>query len=422
MRPFKIILIFIMAVIVCSAVTVGAVLWSKQASTDRAQEQLEPFYLPPDPLPTGRPGDIIRSEPMTNVKLNDATAHRVLYLSENVHGQPVAVSGMVFVPNGKPAKGSRKVIAWAHPTTGMGDQCAPSRTPDPLSVMTWAQEMVNLGWVVSATDYAGLGTPGIEYYLVGRSEARDVINSVRMAQKFPESHAGAEYGVFGHSQGGHSALWTGEMSRTYAPELTLAGVAAAAPAAEFHALVDQQWNTIIGWVIGPEVMISWPATFPDVSVDAVISDAARGNYRNVAEKCNVEGGVAGAIEEVMGNQPFRMNPAENPAWDRALTAETPKPLPADLPTIVFQSVNDGVVLANTTALMQQKWCAAGSNLSVDWMGPIRSVGAQTHQFTGIVAGPHVANWFQDRFAGRPTHSSCDTTPAVAPYAGTGPSS
>ncbi|MDP3971524.1 MAG: lipase family protein [Candidatus Nanopelagicales bacterium] len=415
MRAFKIIGIFILAVILCGAVTVGAVLWSQSASTERAQAELEPFYLPPDPLPAGKPGDILRSEPMPNIALNNASAHRVLYLSEDVHGKPVAVSGMIFVPNGKPAKGDRQVIAWAHPTTGMGDKCAPSRTPDPLAVMTWAQEMVDLGWVVSATDYAGLGTPGIEYYLVGRSEAQDVLNSVRMAQRFPESHAGSEYGVFGHSQGGHSALWTGELSKSYAPELKLTGVAAAAPAAEFVALVDQQWNTMIGWVIGPQVMLSWPATYPDVSVDQVVSDAARGNWRNIAEKCNIEGGLAGLIEEELGNQPFAMNPAENPAWHRALIDQTPKPLPAELPTLVIQSVNDGVVFANTTALLQQKWCAAGSNISVDWLGPIRNIGAQTHQFTAVVAGPSVANWFQDRFAGRPAHSNCATTPAVAPY-------
>ncbi len=416
MRALKVIGIVVLAIVVASAVSLGAFLWSERQTTTHTQAELEPFYTPPSPLPVGKPGDIIRSEMMANVALNGATGYRVLYLTENVHKELVASSAMLFVPNAPARPGSRKVVAWAHPTVGMGDECAPSRVAEPMKTLTWVQGMINQGWVVTATDYAGLGTPGIEYYLVGKSEAMDVINSVRMAQRFPNSGAGSTYAVYGHSQGGHSSLWTGEISAQYAPELKLVGVAGAAPAAEMVPLVDQQWDTVIGWVIGPEAMISWPATYPNVTAAQVASDAGTKRYEQVARDCLIEAGITGTVEEKLGSSVFGFNPAENPEWNAAATDQTPKPLPASVPSLVVQSVNDGVVIANTTSLLERKWCAAGSPLQVDWLGPLSSTPTETHSLTGMVGGPLATDWIQDRFAGRPAPNSCSQTPAVAPFA------
>jgi hypothetical protein len=55
----------------------------------------------------------------------------------------------------------------------------------------WLDQMMALGWVVVSTDYVGLGTPGINNYLVAQDEARDVVNSVRAAQAFPGTDAGS---------------------------------------------------------------------------------------------------------------------------------------------------------------------------------------------------------------------------------------
>lgn len=416
MRALKVIGVIVLALIVAVVVSLGAFLWSERETTTHAQAQLEPFYTPPSPLPAGKPGDIIRSEVMTNVSLKGATAHRVLYLTENIHKESVVSSAMLFLPNSQAKPGSRKVVAWAHPTVGMGDECAPSRVAEPTKTLTWLQGMINQGWIVTATDYAGLGTPGIEYYLVGKSEAMDVINSVRMAQRFPNSGAGSSYAVYGHSQGGHSSLWTGEISARYAPELKLVGVAGAAPAAEMVPLVDQQWNTVIGWVIGPEAMVAWPATYPDVKADQVGSDAGLKLYESVARDCLIEAGITGTIEEKLGSSVFRLNPGDNPAWKAAAIDQTPKPLPASVPALVVQSVNDGVVFANTTSLLEQKWCSAGSTLQVDWLGALSQVPTETHTLTGPVGGPLATNWIQDRFAGKPAPNSCSQTPAVAPFA------
>jgi hypothetical protein len=41
-----------------------------------------------------------------------------------------------------------------------------------------AKNWINAGWVVAATDYQGLGTPGIHQYSVNRTNAIDAVTIV----------------------------------------------------------------------------------------------------------------------------------------------------------------------------------------------------------------------------------------------------
>jgi len=164
------------AVIVLTLAALGAGAYLVQTwQTDQRQDALEPFYTPPDPLPT-TPGTVIRTEPL-GVDVNGGTALRMLYVTQRPTGEPVASGAMVFLPTSPAPSGGRPVVAWAHGTVGMGNACAPSRSTNPLSdTNTWLEPMLARGWVVVATDYAGLGTPGDELYLVSDAEARDVVN------------------------------------------------------------------------------------------------------------------------------------------------------------------------------------------------------------------------------------------------------
>ena len=98
--------------------------------------------------------------------------------------------------------------------------------------------IIGRGHIVVATDYAGLGTEGIHPYLIGESEARSVLDSVRAARALPNSGASNRFAVWGHSQGGHAALDPGQVAARYAPDLKLVGVAAAAPATYLVELFD----------------------------------------------------------------------------------------------------------------------------------------------------------------------------------------
>src|SRR6202050_3955702 len=209
------------------------------ASVAQAQE---PFYRASAQEIAGPPGTVIRSEPMATT-LSGASAYRVLYRSTGLHDEPIAVSGVVIVPPGPPPPGGRPIVAWAHPTSGVVPRCAPSLAIFIFQQIQGLRSMVERGYVVAATDYPGLGTPGPHPYLVGVSEARAVIDSVRVAGALPGAGGGTRFVVWGHSQGGQAALFTGMIARTYAPELALLGVAAAAPATDLAALMTADLDT-----------------------------------------------------------------------------------------------------------------------------------------------------------------------------------
>src|SRR4051794_35577771 len=86
------------------------------------------FYTPPGKLPGGTHGTPIWARAVTNAaKLASARSNRVvLYKSTGVDGRAVAVSGLVSIPEGKTPKGGWPVVTWAHGTTGIADECAPS--------------------------------------------------------------------------------------------------------------------------------------------------------------------------------------------------------------------------------------------------------------------------------------------------------
>ena len=134
-------------------------------------------------------------------------------------GEPIFVSGVVVVPQGEPPSGGRPIVAWAHPTSGITPRCAPSLAIFLFQQIQGLRSFVERGYVVAATDYPGLGTPGPHPYLVGDSEARAVIDAVRVAGNLPGAGGGKRFTVWGHSQGGQAALFTGMIAKTYAPEL-----------------------------------------------------------------------------------------------------------------------------------------------------------------------------------------------------------
>ncbi len=381
----------------------------KVRRADKRQDALQPFYSPPNPLPAGRVGSIIRKEPLGVNVPDGGQGFRILYRSERSNGSSVAASGMVFVPSGKPPAGGWPVVAWAHPTVGMGRSCAPSRTSDPLSDVTWLGDMLQRGWIVTATDYAGLGTPGSSAYLVGEVEARDVLNSVRAARNLQPGKASSRFALWGHSQGGHAVLFAATRARGYAPELKLVAAAAAAPAAELEALLAEQSGTAVNWVIGPEIFVSWPVEYPSLSRKEVGSNAALSHYRKVASECI---GLLSSLEAQALNKFdsgfFQKDPSSVPSWRSVLVKQTAPALPPSIPLFIAQGLKDQIVLPNTTALYAQRSCRAGSNLEVAWMGGVGHVKA------AAVSGPFVASWLFDRFAGRPNINTCDQPLPIAP--------
>ncbi|MBA3606771.1 MAG: lipase, partial [Acidimicrobiia bacterium] len=86
-------------------------------------------------------------------------------------------------------------------------------------------------------------------YLVGESGAMNELDAVRAARSIDAADAGADVAVWGHSQGGHVALFTGQLAPVYAPELNIVGVAAGAPVPDLVELFKVNVATTVGKIL-----------------------------------------------------------------------------------------------------------------------------------------------------------------------------
>lgn len=352
-------------------------------------------------------GRIISSTPISGAPAG-STGWRIVYTTTTASGAPAQSSGTVYVPTSAAPSGGRFVVAWAHPTLGMGQDCTPSQAQDPSTAIPGFAQMMANGWVVTSTDYTGLGTDGVLPYLIGSGEARNVIDSVRAARNLPGTDVGTTYAVWGHSQGGHASLFTGDAAISYGRELRLVGVAAAAPAAELPALVQLQWQNYVSWIIGSEVIDVWPQFYPQLSASQIATPLAIQQAPAVGAACITANPTA--LLQQFGSvlvQPFfSVDPNTVPAWFTEFTANTPQP-PANVPVYIAQGLQDDVVLPSTTSLLDTQWCAQNSQLTVQWFP------TANHFTVPTIAAPSAMSWLQQVFAGQSPGTTCGQPLPVA---------
>lgn len=132
-------------------------------------------------------------------------AWRILYSTPDQHDRPAVSTAAVFVPHGTPPPGGWPVIAWAHGTVGLGDDCTPSAHPRSARDNQYLSHWLDQGYAVVGTDYVGLGTPGLMSYLNSVTEAHSVVDSVRAAHAMDLPLA-PKWAIIGQSQGGGAAI------------------------------------------------------------------------------------------------------------------------------------------------------------------------------------------------------------------------
>jgi acetyl esterase/lipase len=249
-----------------------------------------------------------------------------------------------------------------------------------------------------AADYIGLGAEaGPHPYLVGAPEARSVLDAVRAARQLGEVDLSGTTVVWGHSQGGGAALWTGIVARAYAPDVPLAGVAALAPASDVVALAQELRSNPAGQLFAAYVVQGYSGAYPDVRFDDYVRPAARTVARAAARRCLSEPAILLSIGAVLpGENLFRRDLATG-ALGRRLAENVPA-RPSEVPTLLAQGLDDGLVLPGVQRAFVRRLCAAGQ--AVDY----RAYAGRDH--VALVADdspltPELLAWTDDRVAGRP---------------------
>jgi pimeloyl-ACP methyl ester carboxylesterase len=363
---------------------------------------LASFYRPPDPLPYAPAGTIIRSEMVSpDPGLPTGTrAWRVLYHSTSGSGGDLAESGVVVVPGGTPPPGGFPIVSWAHGTTGVASGCAPSVTG--TSPVPDLAAHIRSSQIVVATDYRGLGAPGRHPYLVGISEAQDVLDAARAARSLLGGAASNAVAVLGFSQGGQAALFAGEVAPSYAPELFLAGVAAVAPVTSVLDLAPtgDQPPPSGQSAFTAMVLYAWARHYGTFRLGSVLTPAGIADLSAVSSSC--VNTIASLYDAVAPGRFFLPGWQARPAVQAANRANRPGNAPTSAPILIVQGTADAVVpFAQTTRFVTRQLCSDQYD-TVDYVAE-RGMGHSQalDQSTALID-----RWLQARFSGKSGTDSC----------------
>ena len=161
-------------------------------------------------------GTVLQAGPLKRslwIPRTTSRAYKLTYVTTDAFGHKAPSTGTVFLPKGRAPRGGWPVVSWAHGTSGMGDSCAPSRVGPAMPKRDWAYlgTWMRQGYAIVASDYAGLGTPGLHAYLHNRSTAHNVVDMVKAGRNLdlPASEQlSNRWVVIGQSQGGGGAIAT----------------------------------------------------------------------------------------------------------------------------------------------------------------------------------------------------------------------
>ena len=399
------------ALVVVLAALAGGAAWLRSVPPP----QPDAFYDPPSPLPDLPAGTVLRTRPFGQAVPSGGTATLVLYLTSDPTGTARAASAVVFIPPGPVPDGGRDVVAWSHPTTGIEPDCAPSLRSDVAATVPGLADLLAAGYVVVATDYPGLGTPAPHWYLVGDAEARAVLDSVRAARDLPTSGAGDRVVVWGFSQGGQSALFTGQLAPTHAPELDLLGVVATAPAADLTRILQRDLPTVPGRVLGAEALVAWDRVYPDTDLGEFFSPHEEQLVRDVASGCiETRSQLLVALPDTLrlGKDWVTFEEIDTDPWRRHIEQNTPGAAPIDVPILLTQGLDDTIVWADLNVDWARAACERGERVEVVTLPGVGHDGA------GKASAPAAVPWIVDRFAGAAATDGCDDLPDIPPPSGT----
>lgn len=365
------------------------------------------FYDAPDVLPD-TPGELVRWEPYEGNLPAGMTGYRILYVTTDADDEPILTSGALAVPEN--ASGPVPLIDWAHGTVGVARGCAPSIGPDAITEegMPAMDALARNGWAMVATDYPGMGAEGDFPYLTGEGQGRAVLDAARAARQVPGLSFADETVIWGHSQGGHAALWAGQLAATYAPELDIRGTAALSPASNPEALAEVVLShpEKVGASLGVSFVVdSYADYYDDLDLDRIAAPGAGSLIREAASRCTGDGGTLATVLTglaIAEDQPIlRPGSLDGPFGDR-LRENIPTGT-WDAPLLLAQGEADEVIPFDLNVDFVAGLCAQETD--VEFLG-YPGGNHMSILETGSPLSVRLEEWTRARLADEPSTPNC----------------
>ena len=361
----------------------------------------EAFYAPIDPVPVVPHGTLLRSQLVEPGLAGGGASYRIMYASESVAGEPIAVTGWVDLPTpGSPVRADGiPVISWGHGTTGMADACAPSKFLDYGGA---GAALRDDGFAIVATDYEGLGTPGLHPYLVGESEGRSVLDATLAARELPGVVLGDRTVLWGHSQGGHAVAFAHQLAATWAPELEVVGTVAIAPPAVLSKSLPAA-AAIGANMFMLMAMAGVNAAHPEADLSAILKPEAVQALGVLDTACDLQ-----LANELPGGRDLLIaNPGMVEPWATLTAANDPGGVTAKAPVLIVHGDADNTVPPVLSRALAQRWCDGGQVVQ-RWLAP-----GLAHA-TVLTLAPQMRRWVLDRFDDAAAVDGCGDLDARPP--------
>lgn len=351
---------------------------------------LTKFYDTPDPLPSGKPGDLIRSAQFDQYDMPaEVNALRFVYRSKNSGGAEVAVSGVILFPDATPPAGGWPIIAWAHSWIGVVRSCAPSLSRN-LQHGPFLAMYAHLGYAVVATDYAGLGTRSRSAFADMSSNASDVIYSVAAARHaLPQ--LGSRWVAMGTGEGGVAVVAVDEMESAVHDPNYLGSVA-------ISHLGDMQnlYASESALTVKTPLFLAYgiKTVFPQFNLSEMLTPEAMSLYRGISQNCDDSGDQPAISAAAMLRPGWKTNSFVQHYFARNRLGLQP----LSAPLLVIASEDDAKI--NETAKVVSRLCKAGDKVQFQ-----KIYGSDSGRVIGDSARDQMA-WIRSRFANATPHDNC----------------
>ncbi len=222
----------LLAVLLCAAALVGCSATADDRTPRTTATQTSQSVAAPDPAERGL---VTAAEPFTGEGLS---GQKILYRSTFRHrrawhrGVGHCVRAARSGARGRVAGGHRRP-----PTTGLLDDCAPSRHGNLLGSAGLVRDLLARGYVVAVTDYEGPRHRRPHPYLETITAGYNLIDAVRAARTLVPD-ASTRWAAIGVSQGGQAAWAAAERAGRYGDGLEFVGAASLSPPADLSPIVS----------------------------------------------------------------------------------------------------------------------------------------------------------------------------------------
>lgn len=351
----------------------------------------DPFYAPAAGYESAAPGAVLKQRGVTAAGL---PAQQLQVRSTDAKNRPVTVVSTLIVPPGF-YPGQRPLLSYQPATDSLGDQCDPSYT-----LRTGLEKEIPLlglglakGWAVVVTDYQGPR----DAYGAGRMSGHAVLDGIRAAKSLSGAGlAGAKVGIWGYSGGALATGWAAELQPSYAPELTITGVAAGGTPADLTAAA----RTIDGGLfsgLGIGAIAGLAREYPELL--PLLNDAGRAAFADIADMCVAELAISYPLRRI-AEFTHSADPLNEPVARQVLADTRMGSHAPAAPVYLYHSKFDELIPWGSGDTLRREWCARGTRVTfvTDYLSE--------HNVLAVTGAPGAVGYLSARFLGISVPTTC----------------